>query len=66
MSSKPAMIDAIAHNGQITQDQAAQVFDLYRKEKIVKFNAHDGYSVTHGAFLDRDVITRAVNSIGAK
>lgn len=61
MSSKPAMIDAIAHNGQITLDQAAQVFELYRKEKIIKYNAHDGYSVTHGAFLDHAIINRAVN-----
>jgi hypothetical protein len=61
MSSKPAMIEAIAHNGQITLEQAAKVFDLYRKEKIIKYNAHDGYNVTHGAFLDHAVINRAVN-----
>ena len=61
MSSKPAMIDAIAHLGQITLEQSAQVFELYRKEKIIKYNGHDGYNVTHGAFLDHAVINRAVN-----
>jgi len=55
------MIEAIAHNGQITLEQAAKVFDLYRKEKIIKHAAHDGYNITHGAFLDHAVIKRAVN-----
>lgn len=61
MSSKPAMINAIAHNGQITLEQAAKVFELYRKKKIIKHGAHDGYNVTHGEFLDHAVINRAVN-----
>jgi hypothetical protein len=55
------MIEAIAHSGQITLAQASQVFELYRKEKIIKYNAHDGYNITHGAFLDHAVINRAVN-----
>ena len=46
-----------------TKAEAEKVFALYRKERLVKRDAvHGRYSVTHGAFLDADVIRRAIEA----
>ena len=43
----------------LTQTQAEQVFKLYKKLRVLKYNAHDGYSLSHGAFFDKAVILKA-------
>lgn len=61
MATKQAMIEAIAKQGRIDQERASKVLDIYKKLKAITFGAHDGYQITHGAFLDRDVILRALS-----
>jgi len=59
-------IDTLMEFGGITRAEATRVFDLYRREKLIKRDAAGGvYNVTHGAFLDRDVIRRALAESGA-
>lgn len=48
--------------GGIDIADAAKVRDYYLKERIAKLDAVSGrITVKHGAFLDREVIQRAVN-----
>lgn len=61
MTTKQNMIEAIATNGEITVAQAEKVLSVFVKVKAVKFGAHDGFWLTHGAFLDRAVIRRALS-----
>jgi len=61
MSTKQNMIEAIAHQGGITVEKAVKVLAVFVKAKAVKITAHDGYTVTHGAFMDRAVILRALS-----
>jgi hypothetical protein len=63
--TKPDFIELIAKQGQIMCSDAARVFELYRKLKIVNATASHGYEIKHGAFLDQDVITRAINQVNA-
>lgn len=56
MAHKTAMIEAISTAGS---EYPEKVFDYYIAEKIIKFTAHGGFKLTHGAFLDADVIARA-------
>ena len=37
-----------------------KIFEHYCKNKIITFNCHDGYKIKHGAFLDADVLRRAL------
>lgn len=47
--------------GSITKVQAEIVFNVYRKLKLVKRDVVNAvYTVKHGAYLDRDVIRRAL------
>jgi nucleoid DNA-binding protein len=61
MTTKQNMIDAIARQGRITTDQAAKVLAVYVNVKAIKYGVHDGYTIKHGAFMDRDVILRALS-----
>ena len=63
--TKPDFIELIAKQGQIMCSDAARVFELYRKLKIVNATASHGYEIKHGAFLDQDVITRAINQVNS-
>jgi DNA repair protein RadC len=48
--------------GGISKADAEKVFQTYKKLKVVKMDAVNGtVRVTHGGFLDRDVILRALN-----
>jgi hypothetical protein len=44
----------------LNQAEAELVFNYYVKNKIFKYNAHDGYTLIHGAYFDRDVLVRAL------
>jgi hypothetical protein len=49
--------------GGCSATEAVKVFNLYLKNKVIKMDAVGGvYNVKHGAFLDRDVIRRAVEA----
>lgn len=42
------------------REESEAIFDYYVKNKIFKYNAHDGYELIHGAYFDRDILTRAL------
>lgn len=43
----------------LTEDEARHVFDVFRTLRAVKRAGLNRYVVTHGAYLDADVIRRA-------
>lgn len=54
-------IEALMKLGNITKADAEKVYRVYQKLKVVKVDAVGGaINVTHGGFLDRSVIKRAV------
>lgn len=57
-----ALVASIAKFGEIAEHQARKVFEFYRKNKMAKRARGTTYDwhVTHGAFLDRDTIRRAL------
>jgi hypothetical protein len=61
VNAEENFIASLMEFGGITRAEATRVFDLYRREKLIKRDAVGGvYNVKHGAFLDRDVIRRAL------
>lgn len=49
--------EIVSAEAGITFDQAATVFDVYRKARALKFDrTNRRYVVTHGALLDRVVL----------
>jgi hypothetical protein len=63
MTTKPDFIDLIASQGALDTPDAERVFEYYRRRKILKATASHGYQIVHGAYLDQDVITRALGII---
>ena len=61
MTTKQQMIEAIATQGAITAEASAKVLAVFIKVKAVKVTAHEGFAVTHGGFMDRAVILRALS-----
>lgn len=57
--NKPTLINALMDAG-INEQQADQVIKVYKRFKLLKFNAHDGYQVVHGGLFDKQVILNAV------
>ena len=56
-----AFVASLSILGDITKEEAERVFAYYRKHKIAKVDAVNGrVDVTHGAFLDRETIRKAV------
>ena len=54
------VLDRLMANGKISETTADRVFLLYRKLRVLKYNAHDGYQAVHGAIFDHNVIQRAL------
>jgi hypothetical protein len=53
-------IGTLMSTGGLDREAAERVLSYYRKHKIVRMDAVNArMSVTHGMFLDRDVIQRA-------
>lgn len=53
-------IATLMEHGKISRVQAEKVFRRYKKERIVKRDLTNArWTVTHGGFLDQDVIQRA-------
>ena len=59
------LVDTLKEHG--AGDYAEEVAHYYIKEKIVKRDLHiNSYKFIHGAFLDSDVIKRAVELVKTK
>lgn len=60
-NAESAFIDALQANNGITREDASRVLTYYLKHRIAKIDHGIGHvNVKHGAFLDQDVILRAV------
>jgi hypothetical protein len=57
-----SMLQIIIRNGGVDGIAAKRVADYYCKHKLVKYNAHDGYRIMHGALFDHDIILLAVDA----
>ena len=56
-----AFVESVSFFGAINADDAKKVTNFYLKNKIAKQDFIGGrISVKHGAFLDKDTITRAL------
>jgi len=61
VNAENSFVACMEDDYDLTEDQALAVFNLYRKEKILKVDAVMGsWSVKHGAFLDKTTIQNAV------
>ncbi len=64
MSTTDNFLSCIRRIAKCTQGEARKVLERYRQDKILKFDSVNGsWSVVHGAFLDADVIQRAIKGI---
>ena len=55
------LVDALVVAGNLNEDVAVKVANLYLDEKIAKLDIGVGsFKIKHGAFFDVDVIERAV------
>lgn len=60
VNAENGFLDVLQERGGLTREQATKALAAFRKAKAVKQDAVGGrLSVTHGAFLERDVIRRA-------
>jgi hypothetical protein len=50
------LLQIIIRNGGVDGPAAKRVADWYRKRKLVKYNAHDGYHAIHGGLFERAAI----------
>lgn len=53
-------IRELAECGDITEAEAQTVFKFYKKNKMVKRDSFPSYHVKHGAFLNPEIINRAL------
>lgn len=47
-----------------TKKQAAKVFGVYLKHKLLKRDPYSGFSVKHGVYLEKNVLWNAINLYG--
>ena len=58
MATRQSFIEAMEQISGI--DNASDVLDYYLEERMARLDVHTGqYRITHGAFLDKDVLIRA-------
>ena len=50
----------ISETAKMNEADASAVVEYYFAQKIIKATAHDGIKVSHGAFLDAEVLSRAL------
>jgi hypothetical protein len=56
-------IDAVVEQFNFSQEDATTIYNVYLREKIVNIDAVGGqYRLTHGAFWDKEVMKRALES----
>jgi hypothetical protein len=57
-----SFLDTIAEIVGCNEADASKAFHTLKTAKALKYDAYNGvYSVKHGAFLDREVLIRAIN-----
>ena len=56
---KQELIQAIGELGALSEQEAEQAFKNLLIVKGIVFDAHDGYRITFGGYMDRDVLRRA-------
>ena len=62
VNAENAFISVIKEIAGCSNDSAAHVLNVYRKLKLVKFDAVCGtINVKHGLYLDKDIIENAIN-----
>lgn len=61
VAAETNFVEVLMALGDITKAQAEHVLAVYRKLKLLKRDVVGGrISVTHGAYLDKDTITKAL------
>lgn len=61
VNAENSFIECVRRDTGFTQEQAETVMAFYVKHKLMKLDAVDGqFYVKHGAFLDADVLKRAL------
>tara|TARA_R110000803_G_scaffold46420_1_gene97409 strand:+ start:352 stop:600 length:249 start_codon:yes stop_codon:yes gene_type:complete len=61
VNAENSFIACMEEDYALTESQALAVFNLYKKEKILKIDSGIGsWTVKHGAFLDKSTIQNAV------
>lgn len=54
-------IETVMQFADCTWEEAVKVFEVYQKEKILKYDGVGGrYTVKHGGFFDKDALWRAI------
>ena len=67
VNAENSFIECVRRDTGFTQAQAETVMAYFIKHKLMKLNANDGqFYVKHGAFLERDVLTRALKQAEGK
>jgi hypothetical protein len=62
VTAESSFVETLMRCGDLTKDEAIKVKATYRKLRIIKNEyAVSRITVKHGAFLDREVIRRALN-----
>lgn len=60
-NARTAFLSSLMEQFQYTEEQAATIFTVYKKNKIIKLDPIMGrYTLTHGAFWDKPVLDRAL------
>ena len=57
--TRAAFVEHVVGSTDLSESDAERVLEFYLTQRIAKYNAHDGYTVKHGAFMDYDVLERA-------
>ncbi len=61
VNAENSFIECVRRDTGFTQEQAEKVLAFYVKHKLMKLDAVDGrFYVKHGAYLDSDVLRRAL------
>ena len=62
INAETGFINDITDQFGFTHTEAMHIFDVYRKERIIKLQAGIGrYTLSHGAFWDKAVMERALS-----
>ena len=62
MTQTESILESMQFAAGVNADDAAKVLAYYKAIKVVKTTCHEGLQFSHGAFLDRDVILRALSA----
>lgn len=60
-----ALIQVIETICNLSHSDATAIFDAYCKAKVITYNSHDGYRVTHGFWLDKATLLSVLENVKA-